>query len=73
MNAQTYRGWNIHRGRWPEPDWLAVHPDYDASYEGPEDGWVGNGLHADADSYKELCDEIDAIMAEHPHFRGEAA
>lgn len=35
-----YRGWDI------GPDyvgWTATSPNYDASYEGPEDGWVDNG------------------------------
>lgn len=36
----------------------ASHRDYDASYEGPEDGWVSNGLAA-----------IAEIEAEHKHFQ----
>lgn len=70
---KAYRGWSVSQGRWPEPNWLASHPDYDASYEGPEDGWVGNGLSASADTYEALCGEIDAIMEEHPHFATDCA
>src|SRR3546814_2230109 len=29
-----YRGWTIHQGRWPEPAWSAVSPNYDAWTEG---------------------------------------
>lgn len=60
----NYRGWKVYRGRWPEPQWLAVHPDYDASYEGPEDGWVDNGLKAHGDTYEDLCDLIDDLQDE---------
>lgn len=60
----TYRGWEVRRGRWPEPDWMAVHPNYDASWEGEEDGWVDNGLKADAATYEALCEEIDIIEEE---------
>jgi len=41
--TDTYRGWSI------EPayiGWQAVSPDFDASWEGEEDGWVGNGQSA---------------------------
>jgi len=41
--TDTYRGWPI------EPayvGWQAVSPDFDASWEGEEDGWVGNGQSA---------------------------
>lgn len=61
---RTYRGWDIRRGRWPEPQWMALHPNYDASWEGEEDGWVDNGLKADAPTYEALCDEIDEIEDE---------
>ncbi len=67
----TYRGWDIWPGRWPEPNWKAAHKDYDASWEGEEDGWRDNGLSTDADTYDALLAEIDAIMDEHPHFKGE--
>jgi hypothetical protein len=57
--AEKYREWSIHRGRWPEPEWSATSPNYDASYEGPEDGWVSNGEHVTAATRKELLAEID--------------
>ena len=60
----TYRGWHIARGRWPEPSWVAYSPNYDASYEGPEDGWVDNGEKADAETRDELMVEIDNWFAE---------
>lgn len=59
-----YRGWDISRGRWPEPEWMATGPNYDASYEGPEDGWVDNGEKADAPTRAELIAEIDAWFEE---------
>jgi len=62
--AAEYRGWRVSRGRWPEPEWTALHPDYDASYEGEEDGWVDNGLKASAPTHEALCAEIDTIEEE---------
>ncbi len=59
-HPKTYRGWEVSRNRYPEPSWSAVSPNYDVSYEGPEDGWVDNGQSARADTYAELCEEIDA-------------
>ena len=64
MAAQTYRGWDVYPGRWPEPNWIGVHPNYDASYEGPEDGWVSNGLSVSADTLDALHDEIDTMIDE---------
>lgn len=62
----THRGWKIDFDAKPIPcrsfDWTATHPDYDASYEGPEDGWVSNGLSVSAGSYKELLAEIDCAQ-----------
>lgn len=54
----TYRGWEIRRGRWPEPDWLATGPNYDAWTEG-EGEWVDNGQRADAPTREALICEID--------------
>ena len=56
----TYRGWTISQGQWPEPAWSAIGPNYDASYEGEEDGWVSNGEAANAPTRAALIDEIDA-------------
>lgn len=60
----TYRGWSIHQGRWPEPAWSAIGPNYDASYEGEEDGWVGNGECAYAATREALITEIDEWFEE---------
>lgn len=35
-------------------DWDFTHDNYDASYEGPEDGWVSNGL-AGRDASPQAC------------------
>lgn len=63
--ADTYRGWSIHQGRWPEPAWTATGPNYDASWEGEEDGWVDNGEKADAPTREALIAEIDIWFEEH--------
>ena len=62
--ANTYRGWTISQGRWPEPAWSATGPNYDASYEGEEDGWVSNGEAANAPTRVALVAEIDAWFEE---------
>ncbi|WP_230280230.1 hypothetical protein [Croceicoccus sp. Ery15] len=60
---KTYKGWTIDFDMKPIPyrgaDWTATHPDYDASYEGPEDGWVGSHPVLTAATEKELWAEID--------------
>jgi hypothetical protein len=62
----VYRGWQISFDMPPIPyrgaDWQAVHPDYDASYEGHEDGWVSNGLSVTAGTYQDLLIEIDCAQ-----------
>lgn len=59
----THRGWKISVDLKPIPcrefDWEAIHPDYDASWEGEEDGWVDNGLKVHAATYEDLLAEID--------------
>ena len=65
---ETYRGWKIHQGRWPEPAWYAISPNYDASWEGEEDGWVDNGEKADADTYDALIEEIDNWFEDNGQF-----
>jgi hypothetical protein len=54
-----YRGWNI------APEYIgysATHPDHEASYEGPEDGWVGNGLCVHGMTVEQVKAEIDDVM-----------
>jgi hypothetical protein len=54
----TYRRWSI--GTNFINEWEATHPDYDASYEGPEDGWVANpNMRATARTLPELYEGID--------------
>lgn len=65
----TYRGWTISYDPPPIPirdfDWRATGPNYDASYEGAEDGWVDNGEKASAPTREALIAEIDAWFEEH--------
>ena len=60
-SPDTYRGWTV---TWEYGQYQAVHPDYDASWEGPEDGWVDNGLRVFANSIAALEAEVDAKEAE---------
>lgn len=59
----TYRGWTIVQGRWPEPAWMATGPNYDAWTEG-EGEWRDNGHRADASTRESLIIEIDAWFDE---------
>ena len=52
--------WTIGRGDWRN-EWTATHDDYDASWEGEEDGWVSNGLHVTADTLEDLMLEIEEV------------
>lgn len=54
-------------------DWHFLHDDYDADWQGEEDGYVGNGLCGEAATPKACLAEIAEIEAEHPHFQKEAA
>lgn len=58
MGADLYKGWTITTPRWPVP-WTATGPNYDASWEGEEDGWVATGGHAFAQTREQLIVEID--------------
>lgn len=65
MQRDQHRGWDIaHNVHCPIPDeqWVATSPDYDASYEGPEDGWVIGGQVAYASTRAGLIEEIDNMM-----------
>lgn len=50
-------------------DWAFAHEDFDASWEGEEDGWVGNGLCGRAASPADCLAQIAEIEAD----RAEAA
>ena len=59
--ADTYRGWNL---SFEYGYHTATHPDFDASYEGPEDGWVGSHPTLQGRTPEELRSEIDAWFEE---------
>jgi hypothetical protein len=44
--------------------WTTTHENYDASWEGEEDGWVSNGLMCEGRTLDELADEVEAKEAE---------
>ena len=57
MNAPiTYRGWNVATDF---NGYVAIGPNYDASYEGPEDGWIDNGQRVFSGSIDGVKSEID--------------
>ena len=62
VTPKEYRGWSI---SWDYGYYNAVGPDYDASYEGEEDGWVSNGQTASGRTLDDLRAEIDAWISEH--------
>jgi hypothetical protein len=43
----------------------AIHDNYDASWEGDEDGWVDNGLKLSERTLLDLLESIVAYEAEH--------
>lgn len=63
-----YRGFNIEHVHPPIPirshDWRATSEDYDASYEGPEDGWKTSGESFNAETREELIELIDEYWEE---------
>ena len=58
-----YRGWSIEQG--PDDQFYGTGPNYDASWEGEEDGWVDNGERCCAPTWESLRDEIDTWIEEH--------
>jgi hypothetical protein len=44
--------------------WTTTHRNYDASWEGEEDGWVDNGLMAEGRTLADLEDDIACIEEE---------
>ena len=57
----TYRGWLLD---FEYGFHVATHPDFDASYEGPEDGWVGSHPKLQGRTPDDLRAEIDAWFEE---------
>lgn len=64
LEAQMPDGWVLRLGGYPEPEFSATHKDYDASYEGLEDGWVGDPRYAHAPTFEDLLAEIACIEEE---------
>lgn len=60
--AATYRGWAV---SWEYGYYTATSPDYDASWEGEEDGWVDNGQRVIARTLDDLHTKVDAYIEEH--------
>lgn len=58
----TYRGWTIEQG--PDDQFYGTGPNYDASYEGEEDGWIDNGHRCCAPTWDSLREEIDEWFEE---------
>lgn len=68
MSNDTYRKWSITF----DYGWCATHPDFDASWEGEEGGWVGNGLHLTGfQTRDDLIEEIDAMQDEWEEINGQ--
>jgi len=56
-----YRGWSI---SFEYGYFNATGPNYDASYEGPEDGWVSNGEQVSARTRDDVIEMIDDWIEE---------
>jgi hypothetical protein len=61
LTPNSYRGWTI---SFEYGEFVGVGPNYDASYEGPEDGWVDNGERCFGLTLENLHAEIDAYIDE---------
>lgn len=59
--GSAYRGWVI---SWDYGEYCATGPDYDASWEGEEDGWIDNGHRVFSRTREGIIDEIDAWYEE---------
>lgn len=59
VTPKEYRGWSI---SWDYGEYSATGPNYDASWEGPEDGWVDNGHRVFAHNLPDLYSEVDAFL-----------
>jgi hypothetical protein len=63
LKADTYRGWHLD---FEYGYHTATHDNYDASWEGEEDGWVDNGLRLSERTLADLITEIDLHDASAP-------
>lgn len=61
VTPKEYRGWSI---SWDYGYFTATGPNYDASWEGEEDGWVDNGERCSARTWGQLRGAIDAYIDE---------
>lgn len=61
VEPNKYGRWNI---SFDYGYYVAYHDNYDASYEGEEDGWVDNGMKVSARTYDELIEEIKEFESE---------
>jgi len=59
--AGEYGEWTF---SWDYGQYWAVHDNYDASYEGPEDGWVDNGLRLSSPTIDGLRAELEEYYLE---------
>lgn len=50
---------------WEYGRYTATHKNYDASWEGEEDGYVDNGLKAEGRTLEELVDDIESVTEEY--------
>jgi hypothetical protein len=62
VTPREYRGWSI---SFDYGYYTATSPNYDASWEGEEDGWVDNGQRVSARTLDDLRAEVDAWLEEH--------
>lgn len=65
--AEIYRGWSIYPSglvMFKGCEFTGTSPDYDASYEGPEDGWRISGSYLLAETVDELKKKIDEFIEE---------
>lgn len=59
--TREWKGWSI---SWDYGEWEAIGPNYDASWEGEETGWVDNGERVYASTLLDLGCEIMAYIKE---------
>ena len=59
MAIESYRGWAI---TWDYGYYTAISPNYDASWEGDEDGWVDNGEKCSERTLEDLKNSVDELI-----------